>query len=424
MDGYTLQALYQILGPKHLLTRPDETEKFASDATDLKFVPEAVAFPGNAEEVSRILLLANEVGFPVIPRGAGSGKTGGALPVEGGLVLAMDRFNRILRIDRDNLIAEVEPGVVTARFQEEVEKVGLFYPPDPASFRVSTIGGNVATCAGGLRAVKYGVTRDYVIGLSMVLPTGEMLRTGVETPKGVVGYDLTRLVVGSEGTLAVITSITLRLLPKPEMKKSMLAFFDRASTAVRTVSEMIRSGILPATLEFMDRLCLDCMRNQTRHFIPPGAEALLLIEVDGDRSSVEMEAERIRRACQGGGCLDFRAATRGEEAEEFWEIRREISETLFVYGPHKISEDVVVPRSRIAEFIDILRGLETRYRLSMPTFGHAGDGNLHVNIMYDKDKEGESERAELAVKDLFRHTLKMGGTISGEHGIGLTKAPY
>ena len=252
----SLDSLSRIVGAEHLLTRQHDLSEYASDATKLEYMPDAVVFPGKAEEISEILILANKECFPVIPRGAGTGTSGGALPVKGGLVLCMERFDRILHIDPDNLIAKVETGVITAHFQEEVERRGLFYPPDPASIKISTIGGNVAECAGGLRAVKYGVTRDYVLGLKVVLPTGEIIKTGVETAKGVVGYDLTRLIVGSEGTLAVITSVTLRLVLKPESKKTMLAFFPNAAVTVQAVSNIIRDRIVPTTLEFMDNFTI------------------------------------------------------------------------------------------------------------------------------------------------------------------------
>ncbi len=420
----TVQTLAAIVGEAYLLTRPDDLVDYATDATGLAFMPDAVAFPGNAEEISLILSAATRIGFPVIPRGAGTGKSGGALPAQGGLVLAMDRFDRILHIDPDNLIAKVEPGVITARLQEEVEKIGLFYPPDPASVKISTIGGNVAACAGGLRAVKYGVTRDYVLGLEVVLPTGEIIKTGVQTAKGVVGYDLTRLIVGSEGTLAVITAVTLRLLPRPATKKTMLTFFRKATEAVQTVSEIIRRKVVPTTLEFMDRHCIDCAREAMGTFIPPDADALLLIEVDGDEDVTEREKDEVRSICLRSGAIRFDVASNVDEAENLWEIRRNISEMILKLGPYKISEDIVVPRSRMAEYIAFLDQLGQKHRLPLPAFGHAGDGNIHVNILYDDQQPREVENAHKAVEEIFRKAIDMGGTISGEHGVGITKAPY
>lgn len=418
------QEISRIVGPHYLTTRKEDLLKHSSDGTKIEFLPDAVAFPADSEEISQILLVANRVSLPIIPRGAGSGMSGGALPVKGGLVLAMDRLNRIVVIDPDNLIAKVEAGVVTAHFQEEVERVGLFYPPDPASADISTIGGNVAECAGGLRAVKYGVTRDYVLGLTVVLPTGEIIRTGVETIKGVAGYDLTRLIVGSEGTLAVITTITLRLIPKPFSKRTMLAFFQDLSIAVQTVSAIIREKILPTTLEFMDRLCLDCVQEEMGIAIPKNAQAMLLMEVDGDERMVDHEVDRIKTIVIGSGTNHFRSASGVEESEALWEARRNLSPSLLRLRPNKVSEDVVVPRSRLAEFVSFLGLLGRKYELPIPAFGHAGDGNVHVNIMLDQMNQKEKDNAEQAVKEIFLKAIEMGGTITGEHGVGITKAAY
>jgi len=344
-----LKAITDIVGAGHVKTAEKILTEYGTDASKLSFMPEAVAFPGNSREISRILCLANEAGFPVIPRGAGSGMTGGALPVKGGLVVAMNRFDRIIGIDQDNLTARVEPGVITARLQEAVEEVGLFYPPDPASLQISTIGGNVAECAGGLRAVKYGVTRDYVLGLEVVLPTGEIIRTGVETMKGVAGYDLTRLITGSEGTLAIITSITLRLIPKPAANGTMIAFFPDVSSAVQTVSDIIRNRIVPTILEFLDRLCIDCVREEMDIALPQGAGAMLLIEVDGDEALVARDEKTIRQVCHSGGAIRFEAASGKTAASRLWEARRNVSPALFKLRPHKISEDIVVPRSKMPD---------------------------------------------------------------------------
>ncbi len=419
-----LKELISVLGPEHLSTRSEDLHTFGTDATKLRFKPDAVAFPGTAEAISRILHLANQERFPVIPRGAGSGKSGGALPVEGGLVLAMDRFNRILGIDEQNLIARVECGVITAVFQEAVEKLDLFYPPDPASIKISTLGGNVAECAGGLRAVKYGVTRDYVLGLTAVLPTGEIIRTGVETIKGVVGYDLTRLLIGSEGTLAVVTEIIVRLVPKPAYRKTMMAFFETAAAAVETVSAIIRSKIVPAALEFMDRTCIGCVDQDVGLAAPKGTGALLLIEVDGDKTLATKEAKKVEAICSLQGALGFRSASRVKDGDKLWEARRNVSESVYKLRPDKVSEDIVVPRSRMAEFVGFLEDLAKAYGLPMAAYGHAGDGNLHVNILFDEKVPGESEKVQAAVKALFTKVIEMRGTLSGEHGVGITKAPF
>jgi len=419
-----LDTLADIVGPAHVKTAEKILAEYGTDASRLVSPPDAVVFPGNSRQVSRILTLAAETGFPVIPRGAGSGMTGGAVPVKGGLVMAMTRFDRILTIDQDNLIARVEPGVITAHLQEAVEEVGLFYPPDPASLKISTIGGNVAECAGGLRAVKYGVTRDYVLGLKVVLPTGEIIHTGVETMKGVAGYDLTRLITGSEGTLAVITAVTLRLIPKPEAKKTMIAFFPDVSSAVQTVSAITRNRIIPTILEFLDRLCIDCVRQEMGLDMPQGAGAMLLMEVDGDEGRVARDVETIREVCSQGRAIYFEAATGQEAADRLWEARRNVSPALFRLKPHKISEDIVVPRSRMPALGAVIEELVSKHGLPVAAFGHAGDGNIHVNIMLDREVPGQAETAAIIVKELFRQVIRMGGTITGEHGIGITKAPY
>jgi glycolate oxidase len=420
----TLKALSRIVGPDHLSVRPEVLDAFSRDATKLSFKPDAVAFPGNKEEVAEILVLAGRKHLPVIPRGAGSGKSGGALPVAGGLVLVMDRFDHILSIDERNLIAKVEPGVITAHLQREVDRYGLYYPPDPASTDVSTIGGNVAECAGGLRAFKYGVTRDYVLGLTVVLPTGEIIKTGVETAKGVVGYDLTRLIVGSEGTLAVVTDITLRLVPKPAARKTMMAFFPDPSSAVQAVSEIIRSKIVPAAIEFMDRLCMACVRSEMGLDIPAESHALLLIEVDGDHGLIRREAKKIQEVCLRCGATQVESASGKKAAERLWEARKKVSPAVYSLGPDKVSEDIVVPRSRMADMVAFLGRLGRKYNLPMPAYGHAGDGNIHVNILFDKNRPKEEEKVTAAVKELFQAVIGMKGTISGEHGIGLTKAPF
>ena len=419
-----LRKIQDVVGPKHLIRDPAALAEYATDATELAFLPDAVVFPGSTRQVSKLLHLATEKEFPIIPRGAGSGMSGGALAVTGGVVLGTKRFNHILSIDTDNLVAKVEPGVITAHLQAAVEKVDLFYPPDPASLNISTIGGNVAECAGGLRAVKYGVTRDYVLGMTIVLPTGEIVKTGVETMKGVAGYDLTRLIIGSEGTLAFITEITLRLIPKPATQNTMIAFFPDVSSAVQTVSSIIRNKIIPTILEFMDRLCLDCVRDEMGFRFPDNAEAMLLIEVDGDAVLVGQNTGRIRQVCEQGGALKFEAAVDHVASERLWGARRNVSPALYKLRPHKVNQDIVVPRSRMAELVDSMSKLSRAHGLPIANFGHAGDGNIHVNVMLDKGNPQEVESARKIVTSLFETVIQMGGTISGEHGIGITKAPY
>lgn len=419
-----VRELKKIVGSEHVAVEKQDRVCYSYDATQMEFLPDAVIFPANADQVSRILRLANREKIPVFPRGAGSGFSGGSLPKGGGVVLVTTRMNRIMKIDTDNLIAVVEPGVVTGDLQDAVERLGLFYPPDPASLRFSTIGGNVAECAGGPRAVKYGVTKDFVLGLEVVLPTGDIITTGGETYKGVVGYDLTKLLCGSEGTLGIITRIVLRLLPLPETRTTMLAVFDSIDGAAGAVAAVIRGRIIPTTLEFLDHSALACVEGEFSLGLPSAARAVLLIELDGEKELVEKQAARIGDLIRPLGLIEFKAASDAAEAEELWKARRLVSPALRKVNPDKINEDIAVPRNRVPDIIRRIDGIREKYGIPIINFGHAGDGNIHVNIMIDRSKPGESEKAEEAVREIFRATLDLGGTMSGEHGVGLSKAPY
>ena len=418
------KELNNIAGKENITTSREDLICYSYDATNQKFLPDAVVFPKSAEEISLILKLANKEAFPVIPRGAGSGFSGGSLPVEGGVVVSLERMNKILKIDTDNLVAIVEPGVVTGDFQEEAENMGLFYPPDPSSLKFCTIGGNIAECAGGPRAVKYGVTKDYVLGLEVVLPTGEIINTGVQTAKGVVGYDLTKLIVGSEGTLGIVTKAVLKLLPLPEATKTMFAVFSDMRDAANTVSKIISSKIIPSTLEFMDKESIGCVAGYLPPDLSGSIEAALLIEVDGDKDLIEKEALLIRGICMENSSTDVRIAGNRQEAKALWQARRAISPSMAKLKPNKINEDIVVPRSKIPDAIMGTRDIARKYNIIIANFGHAGDGNIHVNVMIDKSNSGEFERGKKAVEEIFRLVLSLGGTISGEHGIGTAKMPY
>ena len=418
------KELNNIVGKENITNSREDLICYSYDATNQKFLPDAVVFPKSAEEISLILKLANREAFPVIPRGAGSGFSGGSLPVEGGVVVSLERMNKILKIDTDNLIAIVEPGVVTGDFQEEAENMGLFYPPDPSSLKFCTIGGNIAECAGGPRAVKYGVTKDYVLGLEVVLPTGEIINTGVQTAKGVVGYDLTKLIVGSEGTLGIVTKAVLKLLPLPEATKTMFAVFSDMRDAANTVSKIISSKIIPSTLEFMDKESIGCVVGYLPPDLSGSIEAALLIEVDGDKDLIEKEALLIRGICMENSATDVRIAGNRQEAKALWQARRAISPSMAKLKPNKINEDIVVPRSKIPDAIMGTRDIARKYNIIIANFGHAGDGNIHVNVMIDKSNSNEFERGKKAVEDIFRLVLSLGGTISGEHGIGTAKMPY
>jgi glycolate oxidase len=419
-----IQQIQKIVGKEHTSCAKEDLLCYAYDATGGEYLPDVVVFPTRPQEISDILKLANQHRFCVTPRGSGSGMSGGSVPVNGGVVLVMTRLNKILKIDRDNLIGVVEPGVITGIFQKAVEKESLFYPPDPSSSDFSTLGGNVAECAGGPKAVKYGVTRDYVLGLQVVLPTGEIIRTGVQTAKGVVGYDLTRLIVGSEGTLGVVTEITLRLLPRPESVRTLTAVYDRMEVAAKTVSEIIRRGIIPRAIEFMDNASIRCAEEYVRSGLPVEADALLIIEVDGTADETEKAVHRVASLCRdlGAGRIDM--AENQEEIEVLWKARKSVSPALFKYGPDKINEDIVVPRSRIPEMVKKIKTLSEKTGLTMVSFGHAGDGNIHFNIMLDKKDPLQLQKASQAVEEIFDFTIQLGGTISGEHGIGITKQDY
>jgi glycolate oxidase len=424
MQDAIIKELAAIVGPDHLLTTPEERWGYAYDATDRAAMPDAVVFPGSAAEVAALVRLANERRFPVVPRGAGTGRSGGSVPIEGGVVLVLTRLNRILEISRPDLVAVVEPGVILTRLKQAVEREGLYYPPDPASADFCTIGGNVAECAGGAVAVQYGVTRDYVLGLEVVLPTGELIAAGTRTMKGVVGYDLTRLFLGSEGTLGVITRITLRLVAKPPARQTLAAGFATLTAAAAAVSLILTSGLAPTALEFMDHVTLGCVKEMLPFELPAATAALLLIAVDGHPQDVEDRATRMASFCREQGARPVLRAKTLEEAETLWRARKVISPALLKVRPHKVSEDVVVPLGAIPRLIDALQDIARRRGLIIPSYGHAGDGNIHVNVLYDHRVDQEREAVQLAVEDIFRVVRELNGTLSGEHGIGLTKAPY
>ncbi|QJA06541.1 FAD-binding protein [Thermosulfurimonas marina] len=407
------KALRKLLGPRFL---EDEAGRlsYAYDASGLTFVPEAVALPETTEEVSRILALSYEEEFPVIPRGAGTATTGGPLASEGGLVLALSRMDRILEINPEDLVVVVEPGVVNARLKEALAVRGLFYPPDPASLSFSTIGGNVATCAGGPKGLKYGVTRDYVLGVEAVLPGGEVLPLGTRTLKGVMGYDLTRLLVGSEGTLAVLTKITLKVLPLPPARRTLLAAFSSEEAALSGMQAVLEGGGLPAAAEFLDKTALSALDYPQKE-----ARGILLFEFDGTEAGVAEEVSRARETLATRALLLKEAS--GEEAEALWELRRGLSPALKRLGSRRTADDVVLPRSRLPRFLSEAKARARKYGLTLTCFGHAGDGNLHVNILFQPEEEA---RARALREEILHLVLELSGTLSGEHGVGLTRRAW
>jgi len=416
-----LKELEKIVGRTNLFTDAEELVVYSYDATRQESLPWAVARPATAREVSDILILANRERFPVVPRGAGTGMSGGSVPASGGLVLSFERMNRVLEIDEQNRMAVVEPGVITGDLQREAETSGLFYPPDPASHQFCTLGGNVAECAGGLRAVKYGVTRDYILGLEVVLPTGEIIETGSRTMKSVAGYDLTRLIIGSEGTLGVVTKIIVKLLPLPESIQTLAAYFPDLRSAAQAVSNITSGSIIPRALELIDGGALRAVENYLKLDISSGAGAMLLVEVDGPLAVSASEIVTLERICRETGAVKVKRAGNKGEQDQLWKIRRAISPALYTIKPRKINEDIVVPPSRVIDIIAEVQEVAKRYGLFIVTFGHAGDGNIHVNVLIEDE---ERPNAEKAVKEVFAAVLRMQGSISGEHGIGLSKANY
>lgn len=421
-----IQHLREICGDEFVRTDENARTAYGVDALKRGHPADVVVLPSGPDEISRIARLCHEQRVPMVPRGAGTGYTGGAVPVAGGVVIALDRLNRILEIDEQNLLVVAESNVVTGDIQDAVERVGLFYPPDPASLRQSVIGGNVAECAGGPRAFKYGTTKQYVLGLEAVLPTGEIINPGGKVVKNVVGYDLTHLLVGSEGTLAIITKVTLRLIPKPPVQATLRATFADVRGAVDAVTRLLRARVIPAALELIDGDSLDAVAEflNTRSLAPEGTGALLLIEVDGLSELVAGEAARVETACRNAGATSLLRAANEDERAELWRVRRELSPSLKVITPLKHNHDVVVPKGRIPELFELVARLRDTYRLRIPCFGHVGDGNIHVNFMLTPGDEDEARRSTEAERALFEGVVALEGSISGEHGIGFAKAPY
>ena len=422
-----LDALRSAAGAEYV--RTDETSRTTYAADALKrgaHEPDAVVFPDGTDQIAAIVRLCRARGIPFVPRGGGSGFTGGSVPVRGGLVISLERMNRILEIDEANLIAVVEPNVITGQLQEAVERVGLFYPPDPSSLNVSAIGGNVAECAGGPRAFKYGTTKQYVLGLEAVLPNGDIVRTGGKVVKNVVGYDLTHLLVGSEGTLAILTRIILRLIPKPPARIAIRATFETIEAAADAVTRVIAHRVIPASLELIDGDSLEAVARHlnVRSLAPARTAGLLLLEVDGLAEAVAEEATRCELACREAGATEILRAKDETERQELWRVRRELSPSLKTVSPIKFNHDVVVPKARIPDLFGLVRRLKEEYGLRIPCFGHAGDGNIHVNIMVTPGDDEEMRRAHDAERVLFEGVVALEGSISGEHGIGFAKAKF
>jgi glycolate oxidase len=400
-------------------------DSYGTDAVNKTHRPDLVVVPGSREEISSIARLCHTHEVPLVVRGGGTGYSGGAVPIHGGIVVSLERLNQILEIDQENLLARVQPNVITADLHAAAERVGLMFPPDPASLQRSTIGGNIAECAGGPRAFKYGTTKRYVLGLEVVLPTGEVIHTGSKAVKNVVGYDLTQLLVGSEGTLGIITEAFVRLVPKPPVRATLRATFNGIESAAGAVTSLIRARVVPAALELIDADCLTAVAEYLDSTLAPtGTGALLLIEVDGFAAGVAEELTRVEEACRTAGAGEILRATTDDERDALWRVRRELSPALKVISPIKFNHDVVVPRGRVPQLFDLISRLKRDYRLRIPCFGHAGDGNIHVNIMVDPADGDGLSRAHAAERTLFEGVVALEGSISGEHGIGFTKAQF
>ncbi len=423
----TLQReIKHITGTENFSTDQADLVCYSYDASGISAIPDAVALISDVEQIPPILKIASESNIPVVPRGAGTSTTGSAVPIKGGIVLAMSRLNQIKKIVPEDLMLETEPGAITGTIQKKAAKFGLFYPPDPASLNFCTIGGNVATCAGGPRCVKYGVTRDFVLGLDIALPNGEIVSTGVRTAKGVVGYDLTRLFVGSEGTLGIITNIKLKLIPQPAEIGTIIAFFKDPRSACDAITCILTSGIRPRCAEFLDAFSLYCIQDTLPPTVRKNAKAMLIIEVDGSEpQSIQFESQMIKSCCESQDSILCNIAKTDREAGAMWKARRALSPSLKKLGPpHKISEDICIPRKHLADMVENVHKLGEKYQLIALVFGHAGDGNLHVNMLLDKNNPKQLSRVHLLIEELMDITLKLGGTISGEHGIGITKKDF
>ena len=419
-----LENLRALVGEENVVVDPDRVEPYGADAVKEKFPPEAVVFPESTAEMVAILKLANKYLFPITARGGGVGYTGGAVPVDGGIVIGTDRMNKIIDINVDDLYAICQPGLTTFELQQAVSEKGLLFAPDPASYKDSFIGGNIAENAGGMRTPKYGVTKHHVLGLEVVTATGEIIRTGGKTVKNVVGFDLTGLMCGSEGMLGIITEATLKLLPMPEATSTVRANFHSMEAACKVLTKFTPEGLLPMAMEVIDKFCVEAVEQNFAFGLSKDANAILLVAVDGSRGEVEKNAATIERIIGENGGFDIVRAKSKEEEDKLWDVRRAISPSLMKFGTLKINEDVVVPRSKVPELVARIEEIGKRNDTFVANFGHAGDGNIHVNFVVDREDKDAIARARKCVAETFQLSVDLGGTISGEHGIGYVKAPY
>lgn len=421
--------LQSIVGPENVLTTTTDRFGYSYDSSFVPLSPEnspeLVVRPLTTGEVSAVMALANTHSIPVTPRGAASGRTGGSIPVAGGISLSLDRMTNILEFDSQNMMITVEPGVRTIDVYDYCAERGLFYPPDPASWKHSTIGGNVAENAGGMRAVKYGVTHNYVMGLEIVMADGSVINTGGKAIKNVTGYNLTQLFTGSEGTLGIITKVILRLIPMPKLRNTLQLMFPSLDTACNTIHKMLQSGVVPAAAEIMDKMSIQAVARHRKLDINPAIEACVIVEIDADdTASLQKQANQIDQIAREFNVTEVRIASTPQEAEDIWSIRRGLSSAIGAMAPTRLGEDISVPRSAFPEAVRRIRQIAEKYKLPIAVYGHAGDGNIHPSVLCDLSNTEEAERVHKAVDEIFEAALALGGTLSGEHGIGITKRPY
>lgn len=425
VDLSLVEALRAVVGEAHVLVEREDVIPYGFDGTAaLKARPGAVVFPHSTEEVAGCVRLARERGVPVVTRGSGTGLSGGSVPIEGCLVVCVAQMDRIVEVDEKNLTLHAECGVITKAIDDAAQAVGLFYPPDPGSMKISTIGGNVAENSGGLRGLKYGVTRDYVMAIRVVLPDGTVTWLGNKCVKDVAGYSMKDLFVGSEGTLGIITEVILKLVPKPVARRTMLALYDSMGAAAETISAIIAAKIIPCTLEFLDKVTVGCVEDYAKIGLPTDVEALVLMETDGHPVVVEEEAEAMMRIARQCGAREVKAAANEAEGAQLAAARRNAFSALARIRPTTILEDVTVPRSELARMVGFIAEVAVRHRLQVGTFGHLGDGNLHPTFLTDERDAEEMHRVEAALEEIVNETIRLGGTVTGEHGVGLAKKAF
>jgi len=424
MDKQALDAFEAITGIDKFYTSPGDCYVYGYDNSRRQVLPEAVIFPKTHQHIVEICLICNQFKIPLTVRGRGTATTGAAVPIQSGLVVSMELMNKVISFQPENRLIIVEPGITNQQVQDYVKEKGFFWPPDPSSSNFCSVGGNIACNSAGPRAVKYGTTRDHILGLTSVTGDGKTLKTGVKTTKGVVGYDFTRLITGSEGTLAIVTQATLKLLPLPETKQTIQVIFESIDSATKAVTALMSQPIIPCALEFIDKHAIDMIRDYSSSYLPEQAQSLLMIEIDGSFDCIDKQALSIEQTIKNAGCLEYKIAQTSAEIKELWKTRKALSPALRKIAPKKINEDIVVPVANIPKLLSSIELLSEKYQIAIVNFGHAGNGNIHVNLLTDPDDPEKLKLAYQCLDELFKLVLELDGTLSGEHGIGLEKKNY